>query len=132
MFTFPLPAVRAVITRGQEDAALNGGFRNPHYGLAPGKDERSGLWLVGDEGVYLMSNGRLADGARAMVCYANECNPHTNPDWYAYKHRHFGGDDGVEFLAAEDILTLADSNPSATGFRIHLCSTSMSLELAFD
>ena len=57
MFTFPVSAVRAVIMRGRIDAFLNGGFRNPHYGLAPGKDEKPGVWLVGDEGVYIMSNG---------------------------------------------------------------------------
>lgn len=63
MFTFTVSAVRAVIMRGRIDAFLNGGFRNPHYGLAPGKDEKPGVWLVGDEGVYVMSNGKLAEGS---------------------------------------------------------------------
>ena len=36
MFTFSVTAVRAVLLRGRIDAFLNGGFRNPHYGLAPG------------------------------------------------------------------------------------------------
>ncbi|MFX8215024.1 hypothetical protein ABTL18_19365, partial [Acinetobacter baumannii] len=61
MFTFSVTAIHAVITRGRIDARMNGGFRNPHYGLAPGKDEKPGVWLVGDEGVYIMSNGKLAD-----------------------------------------------------------------------
>src|SRR3569833_867230 len=52
----------AIITRGRFDARMNGGFRNPHYCLAPGKDEKPGVWLVGDEGVYIMSNGKLAEG----------------------------------------------------------------------
>lgn len=30
MFTFPIVAVRKVIARGVEDAAANGGFRNPY------------------------------------------------------------------------------------------------------
>lgn len=120
MFTFPLPAVRAVIARGQSDAAANGGFRNPYYGLAPGKDERPGLWLVGDHGVYLMSNRRQPEGARPIVCYADQCNPETNPDWHDYKRRHFGTDDGTEFIAAEEILVLADRRPAATHLRLDL------------
>lgn len=61
MFTFPILAVRKVIDRGMADAEANGGFRNP-YGLKPGEGERRGLWLVGDNGVYIMSNGKLAEG----------------------------------------------------------------------
>lgn len=129
MFTFPLTAVRAIIARGEADAAANGGFRNPHYGLAPGQDESPGLWLVGDHGVYIMSNGRLAHQAHPMVCYADQCNPKTNPDWYDYKHRYFGGDDGVEFLAAEEILAVADRRPAATHLRIDLDANSVGISV---
>ena len=65
MFTFSVTAVRAVLMRGRIDAFLNAGFRNPHYELAPGKDEKPGLWLVGDEGVYILSNGKLAEAVDA-------------------------------------------------------------------
>ncbi|RWM20636.1 MAG: DUF3085 domain-containing protein [Mesorhizobium sp.] len=129
MFTFPLSAVRAVIARGEADAAANGGFRNPHYGLAPGKDEKPGLWLVGDQGVYVLSNGKLSDGGKPMVCYAGECNPGSNSDWWEYKRRYFGGDDGIEFLAAEKILALADARPSATHLRIDLDENSISISV---
>ncbi|MBB3918027.1 hypothetical protein GGE56_004534 [Rhizobium leguminosarum] len=66
MFTFSVVEVSAVIVHGRTDAEANGGFRNPHYGLLPGKDERPGLWIVGDEGVYLLSNGKPAEGQRAL------------------------------------------------------------------
>ncbi|ASY67077.1 hypothetical protein ABIE78_000162 [Sinorhizobium fredii] len=59
MLSFPLTSVREAIARGRADAEAHGGFRNPYYGLRPGKDEQPGLWLVGDQGVYLMSNGKL-------------------------------------------------------------------------
>ena len=65
MFTFPILAVRKVIDRGIADAAANGGHRNPYYGTKPGGGEKPGLWLVGDEGVYIMSNGKLAEPQRS-------------------------------------------------------------------
>ena len=40
MFTFSVTEVRAVIMRGRIDAFNNGGFRNPYYGLRPGKSEK--------------------------------------------------------------------------------------------
>jgi hypothetical protein len=127
MFTFPLNEVRAVIERGQSDAAANGGFRNPYYGLAPGKGEKPGAWLVGDEGVYLLSNGNLAEGQKPLVCYAEECNPATSPDYWHYKRRHFGGDDGIEFLDAEGLLALIAAYPDGSLLRIHLTVESMQL-----
>ena len=62
MFTFPVEVVRRVIARGRQDAAANGGFRIPYYGTRPGEGEQSGFWLVGDQGVTIMSNGKLAGG----------------------------------------------------------------------
>ncbi len=129
MFTFPLEKVREIIARGISDAATNGGFRNPHYGLYPGKDEKPGLWLVGDEGVYLLSNGILAKDQRALVVYAEECDPSTNPDHWHYKRRHFGGDDGVDFLDAVELERLMAGSPSATHLRIEMTDSSMSLSL---
>ncbi len=66
MFTFSVTHIRVVMMRGRFDAYLNGGFRNPHYGQYPGRDEKPGVWLVGDEGVYLFSNGKLAERAAAV------------------------------------------------------------------
>ena len=91
MFTFPILAVRKVIARGEEDAAANGGFRNPYYGTRPGEGEKSGFWLVGDEGVYIISNGKLAEGQKPLVVYSTECHPKGDTDWWDYKRRHFGG-----------------------------------------
>ena len=103
MLTFSIAAIREVVARGISDAEANGGFRDPHYGLAPGKSERPGLWLVGDQGVYLMSNGKLAEDGKPFVVYAEECDPNKNDEWFDVKRRTFGGDDGVEFLDAESL-----------------------------
>ncbi|MDI4665975.1 DUF3085 domain-containing protein [Xanthobacter autotrophicus] len=129
MFTFPLEKVREVIARGHSDAAANGGFRNPYYGLKPGEGEKPGLWLVGDEGLYILSNGKLAEGQRPLVCYAQECNPATNPDYWHYKRQHFGADDGIEFLDAEELQTIIQATPAATHLRIETTDTSISLVL---
>lgn len=110
MFTFPLSTVKQFIDQGVADAAANDGYRTP-YGLDPDK-ARSGLWLVGDEGVYIIPNGKLPEGGRPLVCYARECDPKAGRnDWHDYKRRHFGGDDGVEFFPAEDLLPLVEQYP---------------------
>lgn len=127
MFTFSVTAIHAVITRGRIDALMNGGFRNPHYGLAPGKDEKPGIWLVGDEGVYIMSNGQLADGQRSLVIYAEECDPKTNPDYWHYKRQYFGGDDGIDFLDAELLVRSIETLPSPTHLTIAMTDDSMSI-----
>ncbi|MDR6955434.1 hypothetical protein J2X65_004814 [Ancylobacter sp. 3268] len=129
MFTFPLVDVRAVITRGRIDAAANGGFRNPYYGLRPGEGEKPGLWLVGDEGVYLLSNGRLAEGQRPLVVYAEECDLKTNADCWHYKRQHFGADDGIEFLDAAELDRLMAASADATHLRIVMDDAALSLTL---
>lgn len=129
MFTFPILGVRKVIERGKADATANGGFRNPYYGLMPGKGEIPGLWLIGDQGVYIMSNGKLADGDRPLVVYSDECHPVGNPDWFHYKHRHFGGDDGIEFIDADRLIPLFDRNFRCTHLHVQLTKAQVSLSL---
>ena len=129
MFTFPILAVRKVIDRGIADAAANGGFRNPYYGTRPGEGEKPGLWLVGDEGVYLLSNGKLAEGQTALVIYSEECHPKGDIDWWDYKRRWFGGDDGIEYFDAEQLIPLFDRNMAATHLQMHLTEDSVSLSL---
>lgn len=51
MFTFSVTDIGAVLARGRADADANGGYRVPYHGISPDSDARTGLWLVGDEGV---------------------------------------------------------------------------------
>ena len=129
MLSFPLTSVREVIVRGRADAEANNGFRSPYFGLRPGKDEQPGLWLVGDNGVYLLSNGKLPDDAKPLVVYAEECDPRTNDDWFEVKRRTFGGDDGVDFLDAEQLEAMMAAAPEATHLRIAFLQDSMQLFL---
>ncbi|MDO1585480.1 DUF3085 domain-containing protein [Rhizobium oryzicola] len=127
MLSFPIEFVRAVIARGRADAEANGGFRNPHYGLHPGRDEQPGVWLVGDHGVYLCSNGKLPDGERPLVAYALECDPRINDDWFEVKLMTFGGDDGVEFIDAAQLEAMIAATPNARHLGISFQPDSMEL-----
>jgi Protein of unknown function (DUF3085) len=77
------------------------------------------LWLVGDQGVYLMSNGEppmlKAEGqVDRVVCYAHEADPTRLPfdEWWAAKRASFGGDDGVESLNVGDVEKVLSTYPS--------------------
>lgn len=69
--------------------------------------DKPGLLLVGDSGVYFMSNGRPGPSHKGdqHIAVAVNCNPKTNAfdDWWAVKQATFGGDDGCEFVDAETI-----------------------------
>jgi hypothetical protein len=79
-----------------------------------------GLWLVGDNGIYLMSNGSPPllhphQDARHVVAYARECDPTRMDfdDWRAVKNASFGGDDGVEFLPLPDLQSAVAGSEGA-------------------
>lgn len=88
-----------------------------HCQAAPAQMEYYGeklepsLLLVGDQGVYLMSNGTPADLldpsddgkkiAKRFVAYADGINPDVDKDWYDTKVSLFGGDDGAEPIPLE-------------------------------
>lgn len=127
MLSFPIESVRALIARGRADAEANGGYRNPHYGLDPSRDEQPGLRLVGDHGVYLCSNGKLPDGERPFVAYALECDPRTNDEWFEVKRKTFGGDDGVEFIDADQLEAMIAAAPNAR--HLGICFQADSMEL---
>ena len=54
------------------------------------------LQLVGDHGVYLITNAKLegTPSSRGTVVYAKGCNPAVDEDFYEEKERVFGGSDG--------------------------------------
>lgn len=76
--------------------------------------KQPGLWLVGDDGIYLMSNGlpplwvdpeAKEEDKKNVVSYARECNPHTMhfDAWWASKRASWGGDDSIVFFTAEEL-----------------------------
>ena len=84
---------------------------------------------MGDNGVYIMSNGKLDEGDRPLVVYSEECHPVGNPDWFDYKRRHFGGDDSIEFIEAERFIPLINRDFRYTHLRVQLSETDISLSL---
>jgi len=80
-----------------------------------------GLWLVGDDGVYLMANTKDSPREKerkkdesAFGVYANECNPKklAFDEWWSNKWASFGGGDGVEFISLSDIEGLVSKPPT--------------------
>lgn len=78
------------------------------------------LFLVGDQGLYLMSNGTpglLVEEGKShhVVAYAKESDPTAGGefgDWYDAKVRIFGGDDGACSLPLsmfDEVLNLPDN-----------------------
>lgn len=74
--------------------------RLPTYAQRRLKRVPAGLWFVKDEGVYLLSNGKLEEGRTpetdGLVAYA---------EGYG-KGIHVPGDDFVEFIPAKDLAQL--------------------------
>lgn len=130
MLSFPIASVQDAIARGKADAEANGGFRNPHFGLSDTETQKPGLWLVGDHGVYLMSNGNLAQGGKPLVVYAEECDPNRIDDWFDVKRSTFGGDDGVDFIDAEALEAMMIAAPGCTHLSISFEADAMTLSLA--
>lgn len=64
-----------------------------------------GFWIVGDQGVYLMHNGKSHEADKQPVVYARECNPDKLEfdDWWEAKNATFGGSDGVDFIDGDTI-----------------------------
>lgn len=88
--------------------------KTPQKGHFPKPDEIDdskipwGLFLVADEGVYLMSNGEPRDivsGNRSRVAYAEQCNPNTmeSDALHDSKTAIMGGDDQSLFLPGDTI-----------------------------
>lgn len=74
-----------------------------------GGPKQPALILVGDQGVYLMSNGLPRDvvapsSEQSFVVHAQGHNPKINHDWYEAKSASFGADDGADTLdIVEDV-----------------------------
>jgi hypothetical protein len=91
---FPWPEVAKILDEVRAATVVN-----PLYGTVTGK----GLWLVGDDGVYLMPNTKCE--GKPSVVYARECDPTKLgfDEWWSVKRASFGGDDGVEFIGLKEI-----------------------------
>lgn len=70
------------------------------------------LLLVGDRGVYLMSNGTprdIVEGISSFCAYADGIDPRVNKDWYDAKRDLYGGDDGGDVLPISMFESVLDA-----------------------
>jgi hypothetical protein len=91
-------------------------LHRPCYADQPGDPVKPALHLVGDDGIYLMSNGipPLPGGERTnRIVYANECNPETMSFdlWWETKADSFGGSDGIDKIPGHDAQNWVDLSP---------------------
>ncbi|WP_445974371.1 DUF3085 domain-containing protein [Rhizobium bangladeshense] len=118
MFTFSVVEVSAVIVHGRTDAEANGGFRNPHYGLLPGRTAGS----VDRRRRRRLSAVQWQTGRRSKDA---ECDPQTDPDCWHYKRRYFEGDDGIVFIAGASLEAMLSTTPEPTHLRAQFTSETM-------
>ena len=93
-----------------------------------------GLWLVGDRGIYLMSNRQLPETqtettVAGPIVYAIETNPDKGDDWLDEKRRIFGGDDGCEFLDLSIAKAWMAQHPKKKYLKIAFKNESLSFNL---
>ncbi len=98
--------------------AVMGGVALDH---AAGADIPAGLWLVKDDGIYLMSNAEQQ--AEPKVVYARGYDPHQGEVWDKCQ-RVMGGDDICEFVPADAFRDVTAENCVAAVVRV--TSTSLS------
>jgi len=118
IISFPMEDVRRLTTHARSCAEWHMPYREMYAEMAeadrragrepepyPHGDPRPALQLVGDHGVYLMSNGLPglpADGDQHVV-YALGGNPRLDPDFYDFKVDMWGGDDGVDLVEIDEV-----------------------------
>lgn len=85
------------------------------------------LQLVGDHGVYLITNADLpgTPSERGTVVYAEKCDPSKDDDWDDNKRRLFGGDDGGTTLPVEWGERVIENNLSSLQIRVTLSSINL-------
>lgn len=83
----------------------------PEHDMGSDQEPEPAVTLVGDHGVYLISNGlprdkRRTGEARNFVAHALGINPYQDNDWFETKRALYGDDDGVDTLCIIDTLDL--------------------------
>ncbi|MGR5159263.1 DUF3085 domain-containing protein [Vibrio owensii] len=71
------------------------------------------LWLVKDQGLYLMTNARRPktdQNKSANVVYAKGTDPNNDEDWYEEARILFGSDDGCEIIDPNWVKTARARN----------------------
>ena len=111
---FAAQDVQRLITHANEASGHNMGWIDI--------DPKPALILVGDRGVYLMSNGRPCQRVefgkdKAFVVHAKGHSPDIDATWWEAKRASFGGDDGADTL---DMIPAIEAQIDAGAYTIRL------------
>ena len=98
-----------------DEGAMGAAMGGAELDSAAGADIPPGLWLVKDEGVYLMSNGEVR--GEPKVVYAQGYDPHQGEVWDKCQ-RVMGGDDMFEFVPADAFADVTAENCVAAVVRV--------------
>ena len=95
-----------------------------------------GLWLVHDQGVYLMSNGipHLEDPDRpksSKIVQAKGCDPKKDDGWWEESCQLVGGDDFVEHLPISSWDRIFKLSEKCSNGRIEIEVTNKSIAVSF-
>jgi hypothetical protein len=92
------------------------------------------LWLLGDHGVYLRSNGEpplmrsKGELPTPIVVYARGINPHNDRDWFERKQEVLPLDGTAVLPWCERIMELHKKHSGASLLRIGIAPDGLSLE----
>ena len=109
-------------TKGLSDeAAMEAAVGGGELDHAAGADIPAGLWLVKDDGVYLMSNAESS--GEPKVVYAQGYDPHQGEVWGKCQ-QVMGGDDMCEFVPADAFADVTAEDCMAAVVRVSPTSLS--------
>lgn len=115
---YPDGVVRDKNGKTEEQVEQEGGIFLPDGGRVDTQSIGPHLWLVGDHGLYIISNAvTLADSTpetRGTIAYAHGCNPAEDANFDDAKRCIFGGDDGVIAIDAQAVFRIARSRKRLT------------------
>ena len=102
---------KGLTDEGAMEAAMSGAALDH----SAGADIPAGLWLVKDDGIYLMSNAEFQDAPK--VVYAQGYDPHEGEVWDKCRDV-MGGDDMCEFVPADAFADVIAENCVAAVVRV--------------
>ncbi|MHB1524927.1 MAG: DUF3085 domain-containing protein [Candidatus Dormibacteria bacterium] len=98
-----------------DEAAMDAAMGRTPLDSSAGGDIPPGLWLVKDDGIYLMSNAELQ--GEPKVVYAQGYDPKSGDVWEKSRDA-VGGDDMCEFVPADAFADVTAENCVAAVVRV--------------
>ncbi|MCP4648756.1 MAG: DUF3085 domain-containing protein [PVC group bacterium] len=85
------------------------------------------IFLVGDQGVYLMCFDQPAE--KRKIVYAKGINPAKDDDWWEEKRAVYGGDDGGDTIATVRELACMTGFTTGKLLKVYLTPTTIETKI---